>query len=106
MHERDTNPSQGFKATERQLDWASEEKHWRQSFSGRPYVQADRGFEYYGPGYRYGFESANRYRGRDWNDVEPELRSGWDRYEYRGQSTWENIKDAVRDGWDRVTRKI
>lgn len=105
MQPRDTNPSQGFKATERQLDWASEETHWRQNYSSRPYVRADRGFNYYSPGYRYGYEAAHRFRGRDWKDVEPELRSGWDRYEHRGQSTWENIKDAVRDGWDRVTGK-
>jgi hypothetical protein len=32
------------------------------------------------------------------------LRSGWDRYEYRGtaRTTWEQIKDAVRDGWDHI----
>jgi hypothetical protein len=66
-------------------------------------VSADRGYEYYQPGYRYGVESATRYRGRNWNDIEGDLRSGWDRFEHRGQSTWENMKDAVRDAWNRVT---
>jgi hypothetical protein len=41
--------------------------------------------------------------GRSWNDVESDLRTGWDRYEGRGNSTWENVKDAVRDAWHRVT---
>ena len=83
-------------------DWTTEEQYWRNNWNSRPYVSADRGYEYYQPGYRYGFESANRYRGRNWNDVEGDLRSGWDRVENRGQSTWENVKDAVRDAWDRV----
>lgn len=83
-------------------DWSTEEKWWRDNFSSRPYVRADRGFDYYRPGYRYGFEAANRFRGKQWNDVEADLRSGWDRYEQRGQSTWENVKDAVRDAWNRV----
>ena|ERR1044071_3245225 len=86
-------------------DWDTEERWWRDNWSTRPYVRADRGFEYYRPGYRYGFESANRYSGRAWNDVEGDLRSGWDRFEHRAQSTWENVKDAVRDAWDRVTRR-
>ena len=86
-------------------DWLSEEQYWRTNWNDRPDVTADRGFDYYRPGYQYGYESANRYRGRDWNDVESDLRSGWDRYEHKGQGTWEHMKDAVRDAWNRVTGK-
>lgn len=88
-------------------DWATEETWWRENYSSRPYASADRGFDFYRPAYRYGYESANRYQGRGFDDIEPELRKGWDRYEHRGEnkSTWEDIKDAVRDGWDRLTGK-
>jgi hypothetical protein len=86
-------------------DWTNEDLYWRSNFASRPYTRADRGYETYQPGYRYGFESAQRFRGRKWEDVEPELRTGWDRYEFRSQSTWENVKDAVRDAWNRVTGK-
>jgi hypothetical protein len=99
----DMNPTQGFGATTDQLTWDSEATFWRDSWRARPYVQADRGFDYYQPGYRYGFESATKYRGREWNDVESDLRTGWDKYEHRGQSTWEHVKEAVRDAWNRVT---
>ena len=85
-------------------DWSTEDRYWRDNWRSRPYVTADRGYEYYQPGYRYGYESATRYRGRDWNDVENDLRTGWDRAEYKGKSTWENMKDAVRDAWNRVTK--
>ena len=102
MPNRDVNPTQGFGATDRQLDWTAEETYWRNNWNNRPYAKADRGFDYYLPGYRYGFESANRFQGRQWNDVESDLRTGWDRYENRGQSAWENVKDAARDAWDRV----
>ena len=105
MANRDVNPAQGFGATDRQLDWELEETFWRDNWRARPYASADRGFEYYRPAYRYGVESARRFTGRQWNDVEPDLRAGWDRYEYRGQSTWENVKDAVRDAWDRITKR-
>lgn len=84
-------------------DWMTEDIYWRSNFASRPYVRADSAYDVYQPGYRYGFESAKRYPGRKWNEVESDLRSGWDRYEHRAKSTWENIKDAVRDAWDRVT---
>ncbi|HEX6631784.1 MAG TPA: hypothetical protein VF048_11875 [Gemmatimonadaceae bacterium] len=87
------------------IDWNTEDAYWQTNYSSRPYATADRDYDYYRPAYRYGTESASRYRGRNWNDVESDLRSGWDTYEHRGagQSTWENMKDAVRDAWNRVT---
>ena len=84
------------------LDWTTEDEYWRSNFSSRPYVGEDRKYERWQPGYRYGAESAQRYQGKNWNDVESNLRSDWDRYEHRGNSTWEQMKDAVRDGWDRM----
>jgi hypothetical protein len=105
MANRDVNPTQGFGPTYDHLGWSDEESYWRDKWNSRPYTTADRGFEYYRPGYRYGFEAANRYRGRQWNDVESDLQTGWDRFEHRGQSTWENMKEAVRDAWNRVTNR-
>ena len=82
--------------------WMEEEAYWRNNYGTRPYV-IGRDYDALSGGYRYGFEAANRYPGRSWDDVESDLRRDWDRYQYRGASTWEQIKDAVRDAWDRVT---
>jgi hypothetical protein len=82
--------------------WTNEERYWREQYNTRPYARG-RSFDQLSGGYRYGVQSANRYAGRDWNEVEPDLRRDWDAYEHRGQSTWEDMKDAVRDAWDRMT---
>lgn len=86
-------------------DWSTEENYWRTNYNTRPYASADRSFDHYRPGYQYGYESAQRFRGRNWNEVEQDLSSGWDSYEHRGdnRSTWEQIKHSVKDAWDRVT---
>lgn len=86
------------------LDWAAEDEYWRSNYASRPYIGSNRDYNYWQPAYRYGYESAQRYPGRDWNDVENDLRTGWDTYSHRGtmRSTWEDIKAAVRDGWDRI----
>jgi hypothetical protein len=81
--------------------WRDDETYWRENYRSRPYA---RGAEYdsIGGGYRYGYEAANRYSDREWDDVESDLERDWDAYEYRGKSTWQQVKDAVRDAWDRV----
>ena len=87
-------------------NWESEDSYWKTNYRNRPYASAaNRDYDYYRPGYRYGFESATKYRGRQWDEVETDLQRDWDRYEHRGQSTWEHVKSAVRDAWDRVTGK-
>ena len=87
-------------------DWQTEEDYWRTNYASRPYTSTNRDFEYWRPAYRYGYDSAGKYSGKTWDEVEPSLRTGWDSYEHRGtaKSTWQEIKDAVRDGWNRLTK--
>ena len=85
------------------LTWDDEDAYWRSNYSARPYAQSTRDYDYYRPGYRFGYDAASRYQDRQWDDVETELSRSWDSYEHRGTSTWEQIKGAVRDAWDRVT---
>lgn len=56
--------------------WDEEERYWRDKWSTRPYA---RGTDYdtLSPGYRYGYESATRYRGRAW--CQRTLKCGHDR---------------------------
>ena len=82
--------------------WDDEDRYWRENYSSRPYAGGTT-YDLVRPGYRYGYESAQRYRGRSWADVETDLERDWDNYQHRGTSTWQQIKAAARDAWDRVT---
>ena len=87
----------------RPLSWQDEDEYWRSNYRTRPYASGSSDYNTWQGGYRYGYESASRYKGRNWHDVEPELSRNWNSYQYRGTSTWEQIKHAARDAWDRVT---
>lgn len=83
--------------------WDEEDAYWTENYRSRPYVSSNsRGYGYYRPGYRYGYEAAGRYKGREWNEVESDLSRSWNSYEHRGTSTWEQMKDA-RQGADSAT---
>jgi hypothetical protein len=87
-----------------QRSWDEEDTYWRANYRTRPYATvAEYEYDYFRPGYRYGYDAAGRHQGRTWSDVEPELARGWNDYEDRGESTWEQMKDTVRDAWDRLT---
>ena len=77
--------------------------YWRVIYATRPYVSGGRAFDYYEPGYRFGYESARRYRGKEWDAVEPDLERDWENCRYRGATQWQTVKEAVRDAWDRVS---
>jgi stress response protein YsnF len=59
----------------------------------------------YEPSYDYGYRMASdaRYRGKRWEDVEPNLRRDYG--QSYPNSSWERMKEAVRYGWERMTGK-
>ncbi len=75
-------------------------KHFSTAFPGGTAKYDD-----YAPAYRYGYEAANdpRYKGRDYSQIESDLRSDYaKRYP---NSTWDRMKDSVQYGWNKVTGK-
>lgn len=61
-------------------------------------------YDDYAPAYTYGSQMRSQYSGRQWDDVETNLRTDWEtRQGSATGSTWEKMKAAVRHGWDRMT---
>lgn len=79
---------------------------WRQTYSGSSYAQSGHGYEDYEPAYRYGVESADRYRGSRWEDAQGDLERGWQSAKGSSRLTWEHAKHAVKDAWHRVERAV
>lgn len=83
---------------------AEDDDAFRQDWQTR-YAAQGGTYDDYAPAYRYGnqMRSSDKYRGRNWNDVEADLRSDWDARGGGAPSTWEKMKAAVQSGWDRMT---
>jgi hypothetical protein len=66
---------------------------------------AETGFTYmeYEPAYRYGYDVGERYRDRDWQSLEAEIRQGWELWH---PGTWERFKGAIRYGWDTIHARL
>lgn len=88
----------GREHTSRTADWSNYEtnfrKHWTTNYGNRGGT-----YEQYAPAYQYGYDMVSdpRYRGRNWADIEPNLRRDW---ETRQPGTWDQFKNSVRYAWD------
>lgn len=87
------------------IDPTGEVAYWRDNFSQRPYAANASSFDEYAPAYGYGVSSYNKYPGRSFDDVEPDLSRDWNGA--RGTSTlpWTQAKNATRDAWDRISNR-
>jgi uncharacterized protein (TIGR02271 family) len=77
------------------------EKHGqtiRSSYNNR-FASSGMPYENYEPAYRYGYNlrGDRNFSGRDWNSIEPTVRTTW---ETHNKGTWERFKDAIREGFD------
>lgn len=83
-------------------DFKSMESDFRSDYQ-KKYGTGGTAFDEYSPAYRYGFNLFNeqRYRGKDWNAIEPDVRLDWER-QYP-DSSWDRFKDSIRYAWDRAT---
>jgi len=97
---RDTVRKTDVKVDKLEATATDYDKDYRTHFQSQ---YGSRGFSYenYAPAYQFGntYASDERYRNREWNTVEPDLRRDW---EARGHGKWEDFKDSIRYGWDKI----
>jgi hypothetical protein len=102
MADLDRQEGAQSETSRRSVDWSGQDAYWRDNYGARPYTQADRGYEYYQPAYKYGHEAAFLYGGRAWDtEIEHDLERGWDQARGESTCTWIEVRDAVRDAYER-----
>jgi len=86
--------------------WQEMSPQYRQRWQSRFGTSGGR-WEESEPYYRYGHEMAidPRYQGREWSQVEPDLRREYSSWAQRSgyshdESAWDRFRDQVRESWD------
>lgn len=85
------------------IDPTVEHAYWRGEYSKRPYVAKDSKYERYAPAYQYGWESysGRSEKGKTFDSLEPELRTGWESRRENESLSWDDARAATRDAWER-----
>lgn len=82
---------------------AGDDAVYRNHYDNSPDRLADRDYESVSPAYRLGHLAARNpdYRGRPFDDIEDELRRGWDGGASQTYGEWNTVRGYVRDAYDR-----
>ncbi len=88
------------------MNWDSEDNYWRSNYRSRPYYNNNIDYTNVQPAYRYGFESYTRFSGRPYNEVESDLKSGWDKARGNTGMYWSDVSGAVKDSYERLSTGI
>jgi hypothetical protein len=86
------------------IDPTTEDAWLREYFGTRAAHREGKTHDHYRHAYHYGLLSADRHAGRRFEDVEPELRTGWDTARDTCPLVWDEARDAVRHAFDRGTQ--
>ncbi len=88
------------------IDPTAEDAYWRENYKDRPYAGGDASYDDYQPAYGFGVDSYTRYKGRRFEEVEPDLSRTWDHARGESRLDWNDAKAATRDAWDRVSNAV
>lgn len=84
------------------IDPTEEDAYWRENYSTQEYVETGTTYEDYGPAYGLGVDAYQRYPGRTFEDVEPEISREWIEGAPGSTLRWDRARHAARDAWNRV----
>lgn len=98
----------GWEAVKDAMDFDSDfglfEPGFREHYQTQ-YVGRGHDYDYYAPGYRYGYGLAmdDRWDEYDtWDALEADARREWEKLESNAGNAWDDFKDAIRRGWEDV----
>lgn len=73
------------------VDPTVEDAYWRENHMKEPYYLKSRGYNFYAPAYRAGYEGRAKYDGRRFDEVESDLQADYLRYE-GNMSSWDEVR--------------
>jgi len=94
------------KSLAEKMDPTVEDAYWRANYSRQPYVDASSAFATYQAAYRTGYEGRVRYPEKNFEEVEADLQSAYQRSKGSATLGWDKARAAARDAWNRIDRNL
>ncbi len=83
------------------IDPTAEDTYWRDNHSTKTYAKGH-DYETLQPAYKYGWESRGLHSEKSWDEIEPELETGWTKARGTSKLDWKTASAASRDAFDRI----
>jgi hypothetical protein len=80
----------------------NEAAYWRAQHSKQPYAK-NSSYEQYEHAYRTGYNSYQKYRGRQFDEVEESVANDYETGKPDSALPWDTVRPAVNSVWDRMS---
>ncbi len=91
---------------EDKTDNTKDDGYWRDNHSAQPYASSEHTYEHYEPAYRTGKQSFEKYRGRNFDDVEDDVAREYEVNVADGGLPWDHARHAVRAVWAKLSGDV
>lgn len=90
------------KAVGEMIDPTTEDSWLKDNFASRPYAKKGDTFEKYTSAYRYGGQAEANFGGRSIQEIENDLRTGYEKAPAAKEMSWDQARPAVNDAYNRT----
>lgn len=79
------------------------EAYWKERHGEQPFVDKEHSYEDYAHAYRTGFETVQKHRGKNWDEIEEEVALGYEKSQPDDALPWDHVRPVVKTMWDRLS---
>ncbi len=83
----------------------NEAAYWRQQHSKQPYAK-NSSYEQFEHAYRTGYTSSEKYRGRNFDEVEQSVATDYENGKPDSALPWDTVRPAVKSVWEKMSGVI
>jgi len=83
----------------------NEAAYWRQQHSKQPYAK-NSSYEQFEHAYRTGYSSSEKYRGRNFDEVEQSVATDYENGKPDSALPWDTVRPAVKSVWEKMSGVI
>lgn len=88
------------------VDLKAEEEYWRKHHKDQPHASEDTTFEQFAPAYRVGAQAADKYPGKEFDEIEVDVALDYEKHEVGSALPWDHVRQASKAAWAKVSGLI
>src|ERR1051326_6556446 len=88
------------------MDLKAEEEYWRKHHASQPHASEETTFEQFAPAYRVGAEAAQKYPGKEFQEIELDVALDYEKHEVGSALPWDHVRGASKAAWAKVSGLI
>jgi hypothetical protein len=102
----DETSSKSGRTAAKPVDLKAEEEYWRKHHEDQPHASEGTTFEQFAPAYRVGAEAAQKYPGREFDEIEVDVVLDYEKHEVGSALPWDHVRGASKAAWAKVSGLI